>query len=393
MCVNIYLNTYMNVLILTPDAVGSTLLQRLVTIYMQFQQYNRPIINLHELTNGLSKYYSPDFNREIVGKPESSEWGYYQTLEEIVELLKSVDHYKTSRLAHYHLRNRKDSIADQLPFYKYLNENFFIISCRRENVFEHALSWGINKITQKINVYSAEEKISTFFDIYREPINVDPESIIKALDDYKIYLQWCDDHFQIASYFKYEKHLPEIEKYILNLPIFAGQTKIGFKDTYGIDLNEWNQCHYYISDIGSIAMDRPETFAQLTHQEKAPGTNIVTTEVKNIVKYLPEDRRNFVKHNLKNYLTVNQSIKRMIELGILISPVPIKKQTLKEKKFIVKNFDECVAVYNNWIEHNPNIGEPVTDENIEQANDREKSVWNPTQSNPTTALTVLPTNR
>jgi hypothetical protein len=140
-------------------------------------------------------------------------------------------------------------------------------------------------------------------------------------------------------------------------------------------------------------MDRPETFAQLTHQEKAPGTNIVTTEVKNIVKYLPEDRRNFVKHNLKNYLTVNQSIKRMIELGILISPVPIKKQTLKEKKFIVKNFDECVAVYNNWIEHNPNIGEPITDENIEQANDREKSVWNPTQSNPTTALTVLPTNR
>ena len=158
----------MNVLVLTPDRVGSTLLQKVITLTMQMYDYDKPVINLHELTNGLSKYYSPDFNKEIVGKPDQTTWGYYQTLEEIVNLLKSVDHYKTSRLAHYHLRNRKDSLQDQLPFYKYLNENFFIISCRRENVFEHALSWGINKITQNINVYSAEEKISTFFDIYQE---------------------------------------------------------------------------------------------------------------------------------------------------------------------------------------------------------------------------------
>ena len=35
----------MNVLILTPDAVGSTLLQRMLTIYMQFHDFNRPVIN------------------------------------------------------------------------------------------------------------------------------------------------------------------------------------------------------------------------------------------------------------------------------------------------------------------------------------------------------------
>jgi hypothetical protein len=53
----------MNVLILTPDAVGSTLLQRMLAIYMQFHEFDRPVINLHELTNGLAKYYSPEFNR------------------------------------------------------------------------------------------------------------------------------------------------------------------------------------------------------------------------------------------------------------------------------------------------------------------------------------------
>ena len=93
----------MNILILTPDAVGSTLLQRLITIYMQFYEFDRPVINLHELTNGLEKYYSNDFSQEIVSKRQVSAWGYYQTLEDVVNLLSSVDHYKVSRLAHYHL--------------------------------------------------------------------------------------------------------------------------------------------------------------------------------------------------------------------------------------------------------------------------------------------------
>lgn len=51
----------MNVLILTPDRVGSTLLQRLITVYMLGNSFDRPVINLHELTNGIMRYYSPVF--------------------------------------------------------------------------------------------------------------------------------------------------------------------------------------------------------------------------------------------------------------------------------------------------------------------------------------------
>ena len=47
----------MNVLILTPDRVGSTLLQRLITIYATINENHNPLtINLHELTNGLVTY-------------------------------------------------------------------------------------------------------------------------------------------------------------------------------------------------------------------------------------------------------------------------------------------------------------------------------------------------
>jgi hypothetical protein len=176
----------MNVLILTPDAVGSTLLQRMITIYMQFHQYDKPVINLHELTNGLVKYYSPEFNRELLGKPRNGGWGYHQTLKEVVDMLSEVDHYKTSRLAQYHIRNRQDSLDQQLPFYRYLDDNFFVIAARRKNLFEHALSWCINTITKKLNVYSAQEKISSFYDLYRSQIEIDSQSLVNHLHNSRL---------------------------------------------------------------------------------------------------------------------------------------------------------------------------------------------------------------
>jgi GR25 family glycosyltransferase involved in LPS biosynthesis len=62
----------------------------------------------------------------MLGKKEGH-WGYHQSLETVVNLLKTCGHDVTSRLAHYHIKNRKDSLASQLDFYKYLNENFYII--------------------------------------------------------------------------------------------------------------------------------------------------------------------------------------------------------------------------------------------------------------------------
>ena len=41
----------MNTLILTPDGVGSTILQRLVTMALYLEKV--PVVNTHELTNGL----------------------------------------------------------------------------------------------------------------------------------------------------------------------------------------------------------------------------------------------------------------------------------------------------------------------------------------------------
>ena len=112
----------MNILILTPDRVGSTLLQRLVTVYANINQPEKLTVNLHELTNGLAIYHNDFYGIEMLGKKENT-WGYHQTLSEIVNLLENSKTDITSRLAYYHLKNRQDSIQDRLSFYEYLNNS------------------------------------------------------------------------------------------------------------------------------------------------------------------------------------------------------------------------------------------------------------------------------
>jgi hypothetical protein len=366
----------MNVLILTPDAVGSTLLQRMITIYMQFHSFDRPVINLHELTNELIKYWSPDFNRELLGKPPRGKpWRYLQSLEEVVGMLDSVDHYKVSRLAQYHIKNRRDAIEQQVPFYQYLNDNFFIISARRRNLFEFALSWCISNITKKLNVYTHEEKLSCFYDYYTNKIEVDLGALHGQLDNYQQYLSWSSDFFSVGSYYYYEDHLFDIEKYILSLPVFSSQQKkVTWQETYGIEFNDWNRCHYYSSNIGAIAMNHQ--LLQLKHTNSAAATTALVRP--DVVNFLPAEQTSFVQKNIEKYTAAAASMEKMRELGILISPVPIKKQTLAEKMFMIKNLDQCIDYYNGWLNDNPEVGADfVTLEELQRRAGQELDNWRP----------------
>jgi hypothetical protein len=342
----------MNVLILTPDRVGSTLLQRLITVYMTAHSYDKPVINLHELTNGLMKYYSPTFNQEVLGKPNDGKaWGYYQSLNEITELLNSVDHYKTSRLANYHIKNRADTIADQIPFYKYLNDNFYIISARRDNLFEHALSWCIYNESKRLNVYSHQQKIDTFSNIYKNKITINTGILINYMFIYKEYIEWVDRHFTVNSYFKYDQDLARIEDYILNLSIFNNQPqKKNWKEIFKIDFNDWNRCHYLISDISGIGkqLTNHQEKLQLTFDSTQPTTQLQLQSLSQaeITQSLTVADQKFLLDNAADYKRTSNAIQELVDHKVLTTPVPIKLQTMLEKKLLVKNFDECVEAYN-----------------------------------------------
>ena len=86
----------MNFLVLTPDGVGSTYLQRALTFYLNAS--GDDYYNTHELLNGLEL----DSNGNLYKLMK----GYSQSLSEICELLKSNQAKIISRLAQYHVENR-----------------------------------------------------------------------------------------------------------------------------------------------------------------------------------------------------------------------------------------------------------------------------------------------
>jgi hypothetical protein len=79
-------------------------------------------------------------------------------------------------------------------------------------------------------------------------------------------------------------------------------------------------------------------------------------------------------------------INQMIQSGVLVSAPPIKKQTLAEKKHIIKNYSYLLEIYNQWIESNPELGNPITESTLDKFAQIELDRWNPASS--TTQLSV-----
>lgn len=401
----------MNVLILTPDAVGSTLLQRLITIYMQFHEFDRPVINLHELTNGLEKYYSPEFGCEIVSKSRVQTWGYYQSLQQVAELLASVDHYKTSRLAQYHMKNRQDSIDQQIPFYQYLDRNFFVIACRRHNVFEHALSMVINSITKKLNVFNHIEKIDAFLDMCINPITIDTKVFLWQLYQYRDYVSWSTDYFNVSSFFYYDEHLQDLERYILELPIWpAGKPRVSWQDKFGISWNDWNRCHHIPSDLANFSnlhdvkkfftaqniSITQETVASY-HKHAQPDWPFVNSiedykslprtiegpinqksfepTYRQLAPMLPRAAVEFFEKCAPAYQNAQIAIKKMKDLDIIVGGPPIKKQTLAEKLLMISNADQCMDLYNEWALRNPQVATPIEQKYVDDQIENETMFW------------------
>lgn len=398
----------MNVLILTPDRVGSTLLQRLLTVYMLQKGFDKPVVNLHELTNGLVKYHNTALNQEVVGKPDGTNWGYFQSLPEVIDMLASVDHYKTSRLAHYHLIRRNDSLNDQLKFYEYLNSNFYIISCRRKNLFEHGLSWAIQAHSKKLNAYSPQEKINDFQEIYSNGITVNQQGFEKYLTDYVKYINWSDTYFNVQSYFDYDTHIHNIEDYILNLDFMQG-SDCQWKDMFGQDFSDWNACHRLIPNlflrqtsnnpnnktiaIGTVQVseknwekirgsDWPETWAGYGEKTLPP---VIEKEIKSRLGLelksvqVTNTEFDFLSNNLTKYKNTASQIQKLADDRILVTGIPLKLQSLSEKKQIIKNFNECIDWYNQWVSAN-NFGTPYSVEDLEQlAYTEESKLTNPIQ--------------
>jgi hypothetical protein len=131
-------------------------------------------------------------------------------------------------------------------------------------------------------------------------------------------MDWVDRHFNVNTYFEYERDLPNIEKFILNLNVFRDKKDpLNWRDRFDIDWNDWNRMHYLLS---LVPFDY--TFS--------------------------DDEKIFMRDNIDQYTQARIYIQDMQDAGIMISGIPIKLHTLKQKAKLIKNIDQCLIQYNNW---------------------------------------------
>ena len=295
----------MNTLILTPDGVGSTILQRLVTTALHLEKV--PVRNTHELTNGLI------LKNSIVNK--EFKLGYTQTLNEIINILEesSTDTQLVSRVAKYHLDARKDSPAEQEKFFPFLN-NFYQkkIMCVRENIFEYAMSWSIRHKSGVLNVYDRQDREKVL-----QVSDVDESYFLKKCQEYVDYQIWVERYFPNVEKVSYENLVTDSDTVIEEITGY----KDTFKNVFGISLSSILRAEYNFFN----SLTSTNTHQTLTREEQ-----------KSLILYKKTSSFLIAQH--------------------IILATPIKNTTLEDKMRQIRNFDQCLdkfysfAKNHNWID-------------------------------------------
>tara|TARA_R110001592_G_C13051877_1_gene740215 strand:+ start:186 stop:1142 length:957 start_codon:yes stop_codon:yes gene_type:complete len=281
-----------NFLVLTPDGVGSTYLQRALTVYLQSAELD--YWNTHELLNGLTvedgNLYK-DFTHE-----------YTQTVEDICNKLLITGNFLVSRIAHYHIKNRlakrEENYAD---LYKECNRKFnTIIFCARDP-FEYALSWGIRNKSGKLNVYSVTERIEAHGVGIKEPIDLD--FFQSKLDQYAEYEYWAQDNFDITHTVNYDALHQDVDSVMQTI---TNMTHTTF-------LQGYNRLRYTAS------------------KSKDNKINLTITN-----------------ESFDGICKMYSMIDRLYNTKRLPTPMPLKMNTMSDKQKRVTNFSNAIDVYNTW---------------------------------------------
>ena len=313
-----------NYLILTPDGVGSTYLQRALTVYLHSAGLD--YWNTHALLNGLDlldgNLYK-DFN-----------FGYSQTIPEICGLLESTSNSLVSRIAQYHITGRLENKKENYQqLYDVCNKKFDKIFYCTRDPFEYALSWGIRRNTKINNVYSIKERIL----IHGEDIKqtLDLEYFKKKLKEYSAYEYWAKDNFNITRAVNYNNMHVDVDNIMKELTGLDHN----IKDRFGISLQDYSTARYMTS-MYTQTKDR---------------------------KYLLD------KDNARKVLKLYSFI-TSFDREILPSNIPVKMNTMQDKQKRVTNFDDAVEVYNKWTS-TTNSHMPISQDDIAQKISTESKIY------------------
>jgi len=316
-----------NYLILTPDGVGSTYLQRALTVYLNSAEVD--YWNTHELLNGLGlsdgNLYK-DFNL-----------GYSQTLSEICGLLESTSNSLVSRIAQYHVIGRlEDKKENYQQLYNACNKKFDKIFYCTRDPFEYALSWSIRQKTKLPNVYSIKQRIEFHGEDKKQDIDLD--FFIAKLNQYKDYDYWVSENFKNTQPVEYDTLHNDVDTVLQNL---TGCTH-NVEDRFGVSLQDYSRIRYLAS------------------------------------KYIQtKDKQYLFDKTLANgTIDLFKFIRDLEGSKKAVGGIPVKMNTMQDKRSKVVNFEDAILTYNNWAKSsnqyhttsNELIADRIYEENLTYAN-------------------------
>ena len=314
-----------NYLILTPDGVGSTYLQRALTVYLHSAGLD--YYNTHELLNGLGLLEGNLYK-------DFSLW-YSQTLPEICGLLESTSNNLVSRIAQYHITNRlrKKNKENYQQLYDACNKKFDKIFYCTRDPFEYALSWSIRQRTNTLNVYSVKERIKVHGEDIKQTLDLGYFN--RKLEQYSAYEYWAQDNFNITRAVNYDDNHQNVDNMMKELTGLDHNVE----DRFGISLQDYSTVRY----MTSMYMQTKDK-KYLCNKDQAAGA----TQLKKFIQSL-------VPNKLPN-------------------EIPVKMNTMQDKQKRVVNFDDAVEVYNKWTS-TTNSHMPISQEDIARVISTESKIY------------------
>jgi hypothetical protein len=313
-----------NYLILTPDGVGSTYLQRALTVYLNSAGLD--YCNTHELLNGLGLLEGNLYK-------DFSLW-YSQTLPEICGLLESTSNNLVSRIAQYHITNRlRKNKENYQQLYDACNKKFDKIFYCTRDPFEYALSWSIRYNNKILNVYSIKERIKVHGEDIKQTLDLGYFN--RKLEQYSAYEYWAQDNFNITRAVNYD----DIHRNVDGMMKELTGLDHNVEDRLGISLQEYSTIRY----MTSMYMQTKDK-KYVCNREQAAGA----TQLKKFIQSL-------VPNKLPN-------------------EIPVKMNTMQDKQKRVVNFDDAVEVYNKWTT-TTNSHMPISQEDIARVISTESKIY------------------
>jgi hypothetical protein len=313
-----------NYLILTPDGVGSTYLQRALTVFLHSAGLD--YWNTHELLNGLG----------LQERSLCKNWDleYSQTIPQICGMLETTSNSLVSRIAQYHINCRQTINQENYNrLYDTCNEKYARIFYCTRDPFEYALSWSIRHNTNVLNVYSIKERISVHGEDVKQ--TVDLGYFNRKLEQYSAYEYWAKDNFNITRAVNYDDNHHNVDSMMQQLTGLDHNVQ----DRFGISLQDYSTVRYKTSMYMQTKGKK-----YLCNKDQAAGA----IQLKKFIQPL-------VPNKLPNH-------------------IPVKMNTMQDKQQRVINFDDAVEVYNKWTT-TTNSHMPISKQDIVQRIQTESKIY------------------